>query len=193
MIDILEYLKEVEDEEDFIPDLEEESDENKDCVIKDDMTAEKFIKRYKEIVKETEEAKLYAENYVIDAKQKADKYLESVTKPLNYQESYIYGQLKMYAAQKRKEGKKSLKFINGTLKFKKSPEKYSYDDDDLLKFLKDNKLENFMNIKVTPKWGELKKNSTLDRNENDDLVMKINDKEITCVSVQEVPEGFYIS
>ena len=193
MIDILEYLKEIEDEEDFIPDFEEEANEDKDCVIKDDATAERFIKRYKEVVKETDEAKLYAENYVIDAKQKADKYLDSVTKPLNYQMSYIYNQLKMYASKQRKEGKKSIKYINGTLKFKKSPEKYSYDDDELLKFLKDNGLEDFMNVKVIPKWGELKKNSKLDRNDDDELVMKINNKEISCVSVQEVPEGFYIS
>lgn len=190
MIDILEYLKEIEDEEDFIPDFNDAEDE---CVIKDDTTAERFIKRYKDIINETKAAKLYADNYVIDAKQKADKYYESVTKPLNYQESYIYNQLKMYANSKRKEGIKSLKFINGTLKFKKSPEKYSYDEDDLVKFLKENKLDQYMNIKVSPKWGEFKKNSTLDKNDDDELIMKINDKEVTCVSVQEVPENFSIA
>ena len=191
MIDILDYLKEVEDEEDFLVGIEEEK-ENQECVIQDDMTAERFIKRYKEIIKETDEAKLYAENYIKDAQMKAEKYLESVTKVLNYQESYIYNQLKMYASEKKKEGKKSVKFVNGTLKFKKAPEKYSYDDEELLKFLKDNKLDEYINIKVSPKWGELKKASSLEKND-EETVMKINDKEISCVSVQEMPEGFYIS
>jgi len=190
MIDILDYLKEVEDEDDFIIDVEEEK--NNECVINDNMTAERFIKRYKEIVKETDEAKLYADNYVKDAQMKAEKYLESVTKTLNYQESYIYNQLRMYALQKKKEGKKSIKFVNGTLKFKKAPEKYSYEDEELLKFLQDNKLNEFLNVKITPKWGELKKASTLDK-DDEEIIMKINDKEIPCVSVQEMPEGFYIS
>ena len=82
MIDILDYLKEVEDEEDFLVGIDEEK-ESQECVIQDDMTAERFIKRYKEIIKETDEAKLYAENYVKDAQMKAEKYLESVTKVLN--------------------------------------------------------------------------------------------------------------
>lgn len=73
-------------------------------------------------------------------------YLKSLL--LNY-----FGQVQ----HRKTKTQESYKLPSGTLKLKQQSPKYTQDNKVLLQWLKDRKMEEYVQVKESPKWGELKK------------------------------------
>lgn len=123
-----------------------------------------IVRKLKELREEEAEA-IDAANASIKAhKEKVERWLQSVTNPLNSREDFYLNLLEVFAAEKLEgSSKKSIKLIEGTLQFRKQQDKYEYEDATLLTYVQEN-LEKY--VKTNPyvdktklkKDGEVKKN-----------------------------------
>ena len=137
--------------------------------------AEYFTKKYIEAANEIKEAEEAAKQYMEQQQEKVNNWLEKIKKNNQFLLDIYGGALEIYTkAQLEETGKKSIKLIEGTLSFRKSRDKYEYDEEVLRKSLTDNHIDTFFEeVEPKIKKAELKKAATVKNNKlyiNDTLI-----------------------
>ena len=151
--------------------------------------AEYFTKKYIETANEIKEAEEVAKQYMEQQQEKVNNWLEKIKKNNQFLLD-IYGRaLEMYTkAQLEETGKKSIKLIQGTLSFRKSRDKYEYDEEVLRKSLTDNHIDTFFEeVEPKIKKAELKKAATVKNNK-----LYINDTLIDGVTITPQEDVFSV-
>ena len=151
--------------------------------------AEYFTKKYIEAANEIKEAEEVAKQYMEQQQEKVNNWLEKIKKNNQFLLDIYGGALEMYTkAQLEETGKKSIKLIQGTLSFRKSRDKYEYDEDVLRKSLTDNHIDTFFEeVEPKIKKAELKKVATVKNNK-----LYINDILIDGVTVTPQEDVFSV-
>lgn len=151
--------------------------------------AEYFTKKYIETANEIKEAEEVAKQYMEQQQEKVNNWLEKIKKNNQFLLDIYGGALEMYTkAQLEETGKKSIKLIQGTLSFRKSRDKYEYDEDVLRKSLTDNHIDTFFEeVEPKIKKAELKKAATVKNNK-----LYINDTLIDGVTITPQEDVFSV-
>lgn len=151
--------------------------------------AEYFTKKYIEAANEIKEAEEVAKQYMEQQQEKVNNWLEKIKKNNQFLLDIYGGALEMYTkAQLEETGKKSIKLIQGTLSFRKSRDKYEYDEEVLRKSLTDNHIDTFFEeVEPKIKKAELKKAATVKNNK-----LYINDTLIDGVAITPQEDVFSV-
>lgn len=151
--------------------------------------AEYFTKKYIEAANEIKEVEEVAKQYMEQQQEKVNNWLEKIKKNNQFLLDIYGGALEMYTkAQLEETGKKSIKLIQGTLSFRKSRDKYEYDEDVLRKSLTDNHIDTFFEeVEPKIKKAELKKAATVKNNK-----LYINDTLIDGVTITPQEDVFSV-
>lgn len=151
--------------------------------------AEYFTKKYIEAANEIKEAEEVAKQYMEQQQEKVNNWLEKIKKNNQFLLDIYGGALEMYTkAQLEETGKKSIKLIQGTLSFRKSRDKYEYDEDVLRKSLTDNHIDTFFEeVEPKIKKAELKKAAIVKNNK-----LYINDTLIDGVTITPQEDVFSV-
>lgn len=151
--------------------------------------AEYFTKKYIEAANEIKEAEEAAKQYMEQQQEKVNNWLEKIKKNNQFLLDIYGGALEMYTkAQLEETGKKSIKLIQGTLSFRKSRDKYEYDEEVLRKSLTDNHIDTFFEeVEPKIKKAELKKAATVKNNK-----LYINDTLIDGVTITPQEDVFSV-
>lgn len=151
--------------------------------------AEYFTKKYIEAANEIKEAEEVAKQYMEQQQEKVNNWLEKIKKNNQFLLDIYGGALEMYTkAQLEETGKKSIKLIEGTLSFRKSRDKYEYDEEVLRKSLTDNHIDTFFEeVEPKIKKAELKKAATVKNNK-----LYINDTLIDGVTITPQEDVFSV-
>lgn len=151
--------------------------------------AEYFTKKYIEAANEIKKAEEAAKQYMEQQQEKVNNWLEKIKKNNQFLLDIYGGALEMYTkAQLEETGKKSIKLIQGTLSFRKSRDKYEYDEDVLRKSLTDNHIDTFFEeVEPKIKKAELKKAATVKNNK-----LYINDTLIDGVTITPQEDVFSV-
>lgn len=151
--------------------------------------AEYFTKKYIEAANEIKEAEEVAKQYMEQQQEKVNNWLEKIKKNNQFLLDIYGGALEMYTkAQLEETGKKSIKLIQGTLSFRKSRDKYEYDEEVLRKSLTDNHIDAFFEeVEPKIKKAELKKAATVKNNK-----LYINDTLIDGVTITPQEDVFSV-
>lgn len=151
--------------------------------------AEYFTKKYIEAANEIKEAEEAAKQYMEQQQEKVNNWLEKIKKNNQFLLDIYGGALEMYTkAQLEETGKKSIKLIQGTLSFRKSRDKYEYDEDVLRKSLTDNHIDTFFEeVEPKIKKAELKKAAIVKNNK-----LYINDTLIDGVTITPQEDVFSV-
>lgn len=137
--------------------IKENSDENNEFVIDNDEKAEWALRK---IAEERKEAQRYIDvckSMILEYEEKIRKEEERLSKKT----SYFEGKLQQYflcVQHKSTKTQKIYKLPGGTLRLKYQQPEFKRDEEKLLNWLKENKLMDFIKVKETPNWAELKKN-----------------------------------
>ena len=90
--------------------------------------------------------------------ERIKEWLENETKQYKDSISYFEGLLTSYYVRQREvDPKFKLSTPYGKVTSRKEQPKFNRNDDEFLEWLKGNELNDFINIKETPNWGEFKK------------------------------------
>lgn len=151
--------------------------------------AEYFTKKYIEAANEIKEAEEAAKQYMEQQQEKVNNWLEKIKKNNQFLLDIYGGALEMYTkAQLEETGKKSIKLIQGTLSFRKSRDKYEYDENVLRKSLTDNHIDTFFEeVEPKIKKAELKKAAIVKNNK-----LYINDTLIDGVTITPQEDVFSV-
>ena len=151
--------------------------------------AEYFTKKYIEAANEIKEAEEVVKQYMEQQQEKVNNWLEKIKKNNQFLLDIYGGALEMYTkAQLEETGKKSIKLIQGTLSFRKSRDKYEYDEEVLRKSLTDNHIDTFFEeVEPKIKKAELKKAATVKNNK-----LYINDTLIDGVTITPQEDVFSV-
>jgi hypothetical protein len=104
--------------------------------IKDMGHANYIAKKLRKVRNQAEEINTTANAQIDSYKQKVDVWRTSSLTPLANTEAYLTGLLEEFT-HRQLEGstKKSIKLVEGTVQFRKQPDKFEYDEDVLLAYL----------------------------------------------------------
>lgn len=180
---------------DLLADIESQQDvamsasvlDNPEAMTREE--AEYMTKKYVALMKENEEAETAAADYLEKEKTRVNNWLEKIKKNNQFLLDIYGGALQMYTkAQLKETGKKSIKLIEGTLSFRKSRDKYEYDEELLRKSLMDNHIDTFFEeVEPKIKKAELKKAATVKNNK-----LYINDTLIDGVTITPQEDVFSV-
>lgn len=132
--------------------------DNDNTRILDDEQANYFLRRLEELTNEKNELIETCNTEIEKFTDRVNAFKEGRLTTFNNTEKYIKNLLKCYAEGKLEgTNKKSLKLPFGTLQFRKSASKYDYNDDILLKYVKDNEIKDCLSIKESVNKSEIKK------------------------------------
>ena len=166
---------------------DEESDRE---IIQNPQQANYFCK----VVNELREEKAKTEELINQELERVKREYEAYkTKELNRidgQIQYFSGLLESYATKELQNSKKrSIKLPHGTLSIKKQQDKYDYDEDAILEWLKKNKQDKFINVqtKETVNKKDLKKEGFSHNGK-----LYLDDIEVEGVVITAQPDKFEV-
>lgn len=163
-------------------------EEDSEYKIIDDSTANYYLRKLEEIKNQENEINTLCDDELNRLTEKINLFRNSRLKTLSNTENYLTKKLEEYAEEKLKDSnKKSLKLPFGTLQFKKTPNKYEYDDTILLNYLTENKLNDYLNIKTSPNKTQIKKAGKIENNK-----LYIDNQEIPGITIEEGQVGFSV-
>lgn len=178
MEDLLGFLN---DEEEQILGIEEDEGFKIESIEQ----ANYFARKLREVREERQEAEAAAKEQIEAYKERVDRWLSSVTSPLEYEEERILALLEQFAEEKLSgSNKRSLKLIEGTLQFRKQQPKFEYNDEVLLDYAQA-QLPQFIKTKPSVDKADLKKHVKVKEGKaylGDDLVPGI--------TITELPDKF---
>ncbi len=191
--------------EDFIKDLNEsiskmEAEELNINVTGDEESDREIIQNpqqanyFCKVVNELREEKAKTEELINQELERVKREYEAYkTKELNRidgQIQYFSGLLESYATKELQNSKKrSIKLPHGTLSIKKQQDKYDYDEDAILEWLKKNKQDKFINVqtKETVNKKDLKKEGFSHNGK-----LYLDDIEVEGVVITAQPDKFEV-
>lgn len=169
--------------------LANDTEEDGTLLVKNKSDADFYIKQINKLKEQKEEINNFVDQEVERQMRLYQEYRENRLRPLDSQIAFYEEALKTFAMNEYAEtNKKTIKLPNGTLSIKKQQPKYVYNDDEVLEFLQENNLNDYIRTKAEVNKKDLKKNAVI--NNNNQLV--INGKEVPGVVVVPQEDKFEV-
>ena len=146
--ELLDFIDEEETDELDIKDKQIQKIENTN-------QANYYVKKLKEIQEQKEDITETCQRQIRSYTEKVNAWQERMFSNLDNEENYYNNLLKDYALEQL-EGtkKKTLKLIEGTLSFRKTQPKYTYDEDNAIQFIENTDLP-YLKTKATLELNDL--------------------------------------
>ena len=161
--------------------IENESDNWK---IENDVSAEWVLSKLREEKAEAQRLINVCESQILFYEAEKQKAKDGLEQKTGYLKSLLLDYFGMVPHKKTKT-QESYKLPSGTLKLKYPGPKYERDDKALVKWLKDRKMTDYVEVKELPKWGELKK---VTKTAGDKVVSEDGEILDGVVAVEQAPE-----
>lgn len=131
--------------------------------IKNDDEAEWWIEKCNEKLTETNRFKLALESKIKDLEDKLKDLREEERQAIENRDSYLLEYFESIEDKFKKKTKTQEKYRlpSGEIVKKYPGPEFKRDETKLLGWIENNKLDEYVETKVTPKWGELKKITTI--------------------------------
>lgn len=162
---------------------------NEDFVVTNDNTADWAVRTILEEEAERDRLIDIAKSQIDELKTK----IEEITERCDRSTSFLKSKLVEYfdtVPHKEAKTQESYQLLSGKLIKKKAHHEYKYDEAELSQFLADEKMNDFIEVKVKPRWGEFKKKLSI----ADDGQVYIADtgELVDVVKAVEVPASFTV-
>lgn len=162
--------------------------EDENFRVMDANQANFFLRRLDQINKEKKEINDMCDKEIEDFINRVNSFRNSKTITLDNTSNFFTSLLEKYAQNELSHSnKKSLKLPFGTLQFKKSLDKYEYEDEKVLAFISDNNLSGLTRTKIELSKKELKSALVIEEDK-----IYLNDKEIEGVKITPGSTSFSI-
>ncbi len=147
-----------------------------------------FIRKYKELQEELDAIEEEKKESIANYKEKVELWAETETAKREKDMDRLKDMLKVYADNNRGD-KQSLNLIEGTLQFRKQQDLIEYDEKEFIKQLREKKLNEYINIKIT----ESVKKRDLNKNiKSYNGVVKLGDAVLENVTVTKREDSFTV-
>lgn len=157
--------------------------------IKNKSEADFIIKQVNKLRQEKEEINKFVDQEIERQMKLYEEYRQSRLRPLDSQIAYYEESLKTFTLNEYNEtGKKTIKLPNGSIGIKKQQPKYIYNDAEVLEFLQQNELNEYIRMKPELNKKDLKKNAIV--NSNNELL--INNQVVPGVVVIPQEDKFEV-
>lgn len=169
--------------------LAEDVEENGTLLVKNNSDADFYLRQINKLKEQKEEINKFVDQELERQMRLYQQYREDRMRPLDNQIAFYEEALRTFAMNEYAEtNKKTIKLPNGTLSIRKQPPKYIYNDEEVLSFLKENNLNDYIRVKEEVNKKDLKKATQINNNNQ----MMINGKEIPGVVVVPQDDKFEV-
>lgn len=163
---------------------------NETFSIKDDNTADWALRVIRDNEAERDRLISIAKSQIDELNEQIDE----ITKKYNNKSAFLKGHLAMYmqnVPHKETKTQESYQLLSGKLILKKANQTMVPNDDTIIKYLKDGGLSEYIKVKESLNWAELKKSLTI----SDGSVVNTLTGEIIgpdVIEIKDVPASFEI-
>ena len=160
--------------------LAEDVEEDGTLLVKNNSDADFYLRQINKLKEQKEEINKFVDQELERQMRLYQQYREDRMRPLDNQIAFYEEALRTFAMNEYAEtNKKTIKLPNGTLSIRKQPPKYIYNDEEVLSFLKENNLNDYIRVKEEVNKKDLKKATQINNNNQ----MMIAGKEVPGVVV----------
>ena len=169
--------------------LAEDVEEDGTLLVKNNSDADFYLRQINKLKEQKEEINKFVDQELERQMRLYQQYREDRMRPLDNQIAFYEEALKTFAMNEYVEtNKKTIKLPNGTLSIRKQPPKYIYNDEEVLSFLKENNLNDYIRVKEEVNKKDLKKATQVNNNNQ----MIIDGKEVPGVVVVPQDDKFEV-
>ena len=169
--------------------LAEDVEEDGTLLVKNNSDADFYLRQINKLKEQKEEINKFVDQELERQMRLYQQYREDRMRPLDNQIAFYEEALRTFAMNEYAEtNKKTIKLPNGTLSIRKQPPKYIYNDEEVLSFLKENNLNDYIRVKEEVNKKDLKKATQINNNNQ----MMINGKEVPGVVVVPQDDKFEV-
>lgn len=169
--------------------LAEDVEEDGTLLVKNNSDADFYLRQINKLKEQKEEINKFVDQELERQMRLYQQYREDRMRPLDNQIAFYEEALRTFAMNEYAEtNKKTIKLPNGTLSIRKQPPKYIYNDEEVLNFLKENNLNDYIRVKEEVNKKDLKKATQINNNNQ----MMINGKEVPGVVVVPQDDKFEV-
>ena len=169
--------------------LAEDVEEDGTLLVKNNSDADFYLRQINKLKEQKEEINKFVDQELERQMRLYQQYREDRMRPLDNQIAFYEEALRTFAMNEYAEtNKKTIKLPNGTLSIRKQPPKYIYNDEEVLSFLKENNLNDYIRVKEEVNKKDLKKATQINNNNQ----MTINGKEVPGVVVVPQDDKFEV-
>ena len=169
--------------------LAEDVEEDGTLLVKNNSDADFYLRQINKLKEQKEEINKFVDQELERQMRLYQQYREDRVRPLDNQIAFYEEALRTFAMNEYAEtNKKTIKLPNGTLSIRKQPPKYIYNDEEVLSFLKENNLNDYIRVKEEVNKKDLKKATQINNNNQ----MMINGKEVPGVVVVPQDDKFEV-
>ena len=169
--------------------LAEDVEEDGTLLVKNNSDADFYLRQINKLKEQKEEINKFVDQELERQMRLYQQYREDRIRPLDNQIAFYEEALKTFAMNEYAEtNKKTIKLPNGTLSIRKQPPKYIYNDEEVLSFLKENNLNDYIRVKEEVNKKDLKKATQVNNNNQ----MIIDGKEVPGVVVVPQDDKFEV-
>ena len=169
--------------------LAEDVEEDGTLLVKNNSDADFYLRQINKLKEQKEEINKFVDQELERQMRLYQQYREDRMRPLDNQIAFYEEALKTFAMNEYAEtNRKTIKLPNGTLSIRKQPPKYIYNDEEVLSFLKENNLNDYIRVKEEVNKKDLKKATQVNNNNQ----MIIDGKEVADVVVVPQDDKFEV-
>ena len=169
--------------------LAEDVEEDGTLLVKNNSDADFYLRQINKLKEQKEEINKFVDQELERQMRLYQQYREDRMRPLDNQVAFYEEALRTFAMNEYAEtNKKTIKLPNGTLSIRKQPPKYIYNDEEVLSFLKENNLNDYIRVKEEVNKKDLKKAAKITNNNQ----MMIDGKEVPGVVVVPQDDKFEV-
>ena len=169
--------------------LAEDVEEDGTLLVKNNSDADFYLRQINKLKEQKEEINKFVDQELERQMRLYQQYREDRMRPLDNQIAFYEEALRTFAMNEYAEtNKKTIKLPNGTLSIRKQPPKYIYNDEEVLSFLKENNLNDYIRVKEEVNKKDLKKATQINNNNQ----MMINGKKVPGVVVVPQDDKFEV-
>lgn len=169
--------------------LAEDVEEDGTLLVKNNSDADFYLRQINKLKEQKEEINKFVDQELERQMRLYQQYREDRMRPLDNQIAFYEEALRTFAMNEYAEtNRKTIKLPNGTLSIRKQPPKYIYSDEQVLSFLKENNLNDYIRVKEEVNKKDLKKAAKITNNNQ----MMIDGKEVPGVVVVPQDDKFEV-
>ena len=169
--------------------LAEDVEEDGTLLVKNNSDADFYLRQINKLKEQKEEINKFVDQELERQMRLYQQYREGRMRPLDNQIAFYEEALRTFAMNEYAEtNRKTIKLPNGTLSIRKQPPKYIYNDEEVLSFLKENNLNDYIRVKEEVNKKDLKKAAKINNNNQ----MMIDGKEVPGVVVVPQDDKFEV-
>lgn len=169
--------------------LAEDVEEDGTLLVKNNSDADFYLRQINKLKEQKEEINKFVDQELERQMRLYQQYREDRMRPLDNQIAFYEEALRTFAMNEYAEtNRKTIKLPNGTLSIRKQPPKYIYNDEEVLSFLKENNLNDYIRVKEEVNKKDLKKATQINNNNQ----MTIDGKEVPGVVVVPQDDKFEV-